>query len=282
MRRRLSTLALFVAVASCTKQEAKVDTTATTPVAPNVVTFTTKDFTFESPDTIPGGLTTLVLKNSGPTLHHVQLVRLEQGKTYTDFVDGLKTMKASDGMPPWVVLVGGVNSPAPGAESSAMVTLQPGNYAVICLIDTPDKIPHFAKGMTKALAVTAAPAVGAADPQPDVMLTLKDYSFVFSTPLTAGHHVIKVDNAATQPHEVFLIKLAPGKTAEDLGKWAATYKGDPPGTPMGGTPALSQGNAQYVLVDLTPGNYLALCFISDAKDGKPHVDHGMILPFTIS
>ena len=136
--------------------------------------------------------------------------------------------------------------------------------------------------MAKALTVTAAPAVAATPPASDVTATLSDYTFTFSTPLTAGHHVIKVENTAAQPHEIFLIKLAPGKTADDLGKWAATYKGDPPGTPMGGTPALSPGNSEFVLVDLTPGNYLAICFIADAKDGKPHVEHGMILPFTIS
>jgi hypothetical protein len=152
----------------------------------------------------------------------------------------------------------------------------------MCVIDTPDKVPHFAKGMMKEMTVTAAPAVAATPPTADVSLTLNDYSFTFSSPLTAGHHVIKVDNVAAQPHEVFLIKLAPGKTPDDLAKWSATYKGDPPGMPMGGTPALVKGITHWVPVDLTPGNYVAICFVPDVKDGKPHVAHGMILPFTIS
>jgi hypothetical protein len=32
---------------------------------------------------------------------------------------------------------------------------------------------------------------------------------------------------------------------------------------------------------MTPGNYVMLCFLPDAKDGKPHLDHGMVKEFTV-
>jgi hypothetical protein len=35
-------------------------------------------------------------------------------------------------------------------------------------------------------------------------------------------------------------------------------------------------------VDLTPGAYVAICFVPDATDGVPHVEHGMALPFEVS
>lgn len=41
-------------------------------------------------------------------------------------------------------------------------------------------------------------------PTPAVTMTLADYDFVLSSPLTAGAHVIEVKNAAMQPHEVFI------------------------------------------------------------------------------
>ncbi|MEP7343629.1 MAG: hypothetical protein ABI877_00120 [Gemmatimonadaceae bacterium] len=279
---RLATLGLFLSISGCAKKEASIDTTAATAPQPNVVTFTARDFAFTTPDTIPGGLTTLVFKNEGPNLHHVQLFRLTEGKTVADLAEGMKTMKPTDPPPPWLLLAGGVGAPAIGGEVSAIVDLEPGNYAVLCMIDTPDRVPHFAKGMMKALTVSAAPAMAAAPPAADVTVTLKDYTFTFSTPLTAGHHVIKVDNAGTQPHEVVLVKLAPGKTAADMAKWAETYKGDFPGTPMGGTASVGPAMSQYAPVDLTPGDYLAICYAPDVKDGKSHVAHGMVQPFTIS
>jgi uncharacterized cupredoxin-like copper-binding protein len=41
------------------------------------------------------------------------------------------------------------------------------------------------------------------------------------------------------------------------------------------------GSASFT-VDLTPGNYAFICFLPDAKDGKPHALHGMTKQFTIS
>ena len=40
--------------------------------------------------------------------------------------------------------------------------------------------------------------------------------------------------------------------------------------------------SEYFTADLTPGNYALLCFVPDAKDGKPHLEHGMVKQFKIS
>lgn len=34
-------------------------------------------------------------------------------------------------------------------------------------------------------------------------------------------------------------------------------------------------------VNLAAGNHAMLCFVPDAKDGKPHVAHGMAMPVTV-
>ncbi|HET9948725.1 MAG TPA: hypothetical protein VFQ22_07375 [Longimicrobiales bacterium] len=51
---------------------------------------------------------------------------------------------------------------------------------------------------------------------------------------------------------------------------------------MGGAAELARGQVELVPVDLVPGSYVALCFVSDAGDGLPHVAHGMVMPFEIS
>ena len=281
-------IAALFTLAGCAKQEAQpADTTAASAAAagaaaatPNMVSFTAKEFSFEGPDSIPAGLTMFHLTDAGQELHHVQLIKLEQGKTYGDFQAAMKDM-ASGPPPAWVVAYGGVNPPAPGGTTTAMQVMEPGNYAVVCFVEGPDHVPHIAKGMTRSLIVTPS-SNPTTEPNADVTLTLSDYTFTLSKPLAAGKQMIKVENAAAQPHEVVLVQLAPGKTIQDLGKWVSDMKGPPPGKPIGGIPAFIPGKKAFFEADLTPGDYGMICFVPDAKDGKPHVQHGMTTQFKVS
>jgi uncharacterized cupredoxin-like copper-binding protein len=242
------------------------------------VTIHAKDFAFEGPAQIPAGMTTIKLINDGPNLHHVDLVRLDSGKTIKDFETALAMPAAP---PTWAVGMGGPNAPDPGKEASATLDLQPGNYVMVCFVDMPGGVPHFAKGMISPLTVTAAPSgPAAAAPTPDVTITLTDWAFDLSTPLTAGKHIIEVKNAATQEHEVELVRLAPGATLEKFMSWLAKPAGPPPGSALGGIAAF-HGAPNYFTADLTPGNYALICFVPDAKDGKPHFEHGMTKAITV-
>jgi hypothetical protein len=115
---------------------------------------------------------------------------------------------------------------------------------------------------------------------PDVTMTLNDYGFELSRPLSRGRHVVRVRNTARQPHEVFVARLAPGKTTADALAWLEKMDGPPPLQPMGGVVGLATGVANDIALDLAPGEYGLFCFIPDAKDGKPHVAHGMVRQFT--
>jgi plastocyanin len=269
-------------LAACAQADTSADTTAATPAEPQTITITAKDFSFVAPDTVNPGLTTIRFVNEGPNLHHAFLVRLNDGKTLEDFGKAMQSMKPGAPFPSWAIDAGGPNPGPIGGESSVVQDLQPGTYAVICVVDLPDRVPHVMKGMTATMIVRDAPVVAAAVPEPTVTMTLQDYSFGLSTPLTAGKHVIKVENVAVQPHELVIIRLDDGKTVEDLGKWAATYEGPPPGQTMGGVAPFARGGSIYVPVDLTPGNYVLMCFVPDVNDGKPHTEHGMVMPITVS
>ena len=120
------------------------------------------------------------------------------------------------------------------------------------------------------------------EPTADVTMSLSDYTFTLSKPLVAGKQMIKVENAATQPHEVVMVQLAPGKTIEDLSKWIFDMKGPPPGKPIGGIPAFVKGKNAYFEPTLAPGDYGLICFVADAKDQKPHFQHGMMQQFKVS
>jgi hypothetical protein len=136
--------------------------------------------------------------------------------------------------------------------------------------------------MVKPLRVTASTDPVATTPTPDVIATLFDYNFRLSSPVVAGTRTIKVQNAGGQPHEVELVQLAPGKTAKDFLAWAGGgMKGPPPAKPIGGVAGMERGISQSFTANFTPGNYALICFLPDAKDGKPHFVHGMIKEFSV-
>ena len=275
-----------LALSACAGKESEnqaVDPASIAAAVPEA-RFTSRDFAFEGPATIPSGWTTIVLHNAGPTLHHLTLFRLTEGKTLDDFKAAVAAMKPGEMLPPaWAVPAGGVNPPDAGAETRAIVDIEPGSYAVACIVDVPDHVPHVMKGMISELTVT--PATGAAVPEPmgDLVVNLVDFAFAPSGPFTAGHHVFKVVNGGTQPHEFEVVRLGEGKTMDDLARWGQTFEGDLPGSSLGGAAPMAPGQVVYVPMDLTPGNYAILCFIPDPMKGNmPHVAEGMVLPFTIS
>lgn len=257
--------------------------TAVSAPGVQVVTVTARDYAFDLPDTIPAGLTAFRLVNRGSELHHLQLLRLEDGKTMGDLH---ATMGQSGPPPAWVRDIGGPNAPAPNGENSATVDLTPGRYVLACFIPSADGIPHVAKGMVRELMVTGslrpARASRSATSTTQTTLTLSDYEFGFSRPLTVGTQTVRVRNAATQPHEIFIVRLEPGKTAADVAAWVEKMDGPPPGVPAGGVTGIASGEWNDMTLTIEPGDYALLCFIPDAKDGKPHVAHSMIKQITVA
>jgi plastocyanin len=243
-----------------------------------VLTVTARDYAFDAADTIPAGLTTVRLLNRGTELHHVWLVRLDAGKTADDF---LAALKAGGPPPSWVHDMGGPNTPRPGGDAQATLELAPGNYVITCVIPSPDGVPHVAKGMVKPLVVKRSTARPAKSATPDATMRLLDYNFELSKALKPGTRTIRVRNDAQQPHEVLIVRLAPGKTVNDVLAWIEKPQGPPPGEPIGGTTGIATGGWNDVTLTLTPGEYGLLCFVPDAKDGKPHFVHGMLKQFVV-
>ena len=240
----------------------------------NVVTYIARDYGFEGPAQIPAGPTLFRLDNQGKELHHLVLIRIEQGRTYDSLLAALR----KPGPPPaWIHLVGGPNATGPGANSNATENLREGHYAVVCFIPGADGVPHMAKGMTSPLEVVAATGPVAREVTADVTIKLSDYAFDVSSPLTVGGHVIRVENTGPQPHELVLVKLAPGKTVKDIEVWEkGGEKGVPPVSPLGGiSPMMANESGQFT-VELTPGDYAFSCYVPDMKDGKAHLMHGMV------
>src|SRR5262249_42603544 len=153
----------------------------------------------------------------------------------------------------------------PHGSSNAMMRLEPGRYAWICLMNSPlDRLPHVMKGMAHPFVVRAAGDSAATPkaPEASAVLQLVEYGFSLSAPLTAGRRVIRVENSGAEAHDVGLVKLAPGRSMQDLDTWLKTREGPPPASPVGGVSPLSPGADAYFEVDLMPGDYAFICLVT--------------------
>lgn len=267
--------ASLAAIGACAKKPAPPPPTA------NVVTVMAGDYTFQAPDTIPAGLTTLMLKNLGKEAHQVIMMRLDSGKTVADLQPLFTDPEAP--IPAWLYFPLGVNGIVSGDSANATATLEPGHYVMVCFVPSPDGAPHVAKGMVRPIEVTASTAALAPEPTADLVITAKDYTWDVSAPITAGTHTIRMENAGPQLHEVQIFQLAPGKATTDFTAWLqGGMKGEPPAKPVGGFAGPTPGGHGFFTTTFAPGTYVFVCFVPDKGDFKPHVMHGMVKEITVS
>ena len=248
--------------------------------AAHVVYVTATDYRLALPDTLAAGPTAFRVVNRGRELHHVLFVRLSGGHSAADLA---LAMKGDSPPPRWAELDGGPNGVSPGDTSLATtVALQAGHYAVLCMIPGPDGVPHVARGMITDLVVRpAAYPASAAMPANDATITMFDYGYKSSAPITRATREVVVRNDGAQPHEIELARLLPGKTMADLAAWAKKMDSPPPAEFIGGVSPIAPGESNELALSLKPGHYAMLCFLPDAKDHAPHIEHGMVHEFTV-
>jgi len=245
------------------------------PIPDLVVTAT--DFSFAAPDTVEAGLRRVRLVNLGESPHHVQLLRLDNTTTVDQVLD---CAQRDELVMPGVTYMGGPDLPPPGSEGDVVMDLAPGRYLMLCYMPM-GKVRHLAMGMTRQLVVVPGAPDKAKLPFADAHMVLDSYSFRLMGELTAGRRVIRVENVAEEPHEVFLAQVPAGRSAKEVLQWLQKKAGPPPFLPAGGTLMLSRGRNAYVSADLVAGEYVLMCFVPDSRDGKPHIAHGMVRAITV-
>lgn len=176
-------------------------------------------------------------------------------------------------------LVGGVDSLHAHAQIGSF-DLPAGTYVVFSLDQaTANKNPTSPTTFFTVGAAGSATAFAAT-------VTALDFKFRVSNTIPAGMDTIRFTNHGKSPHELQLMRLAPGKTMHDL-KMAlmSNNNGPPPSwiTPVGGWGIVSPGSTMYAHTTFTTGNYVMLCFVPDLfsypghkASHKPHFMLGMI------
>jgi plastocyanin len=235
------------------------------------------DFAFAAPAEIPAGITRIVVNNTGQEEHQAQVARINDGSTFEDLTTALQQPDPGAALA-LLTLAGGPTGVVPGASEATTSNLGPGTYAFLCFVESPDGVPHLAKGMIGQIAVTGT-ASDAPLPAGDAEVTLQDFAFVGLSTLSAGQHTVTVTNDGPQLHEATLVKLNEGATVEQVvGFFTSTEppSGPPPWTSAGGIAGLADGSSATMDVEVEAGNYAFICFIPDPASGKPHAALGMV------
>jgi hypothetical protein len=257
------------------------------------LTVTAVDYGFQLPDTVAGGLVHVHFIDSGKEPHHAQFVRLNDGVTTAQFDSALSsTIEAAategegafDRLFQVASLAGGPAIIQPGGNEDVIVNLEPGNYRLFCFVTGPDGIPHLMKGMQHALVVTAPTEPQPATPVADAEVGLTDYTFTLP-PFTAGSTLVAVTNHGQEAHEINIVRLKGISVDQFVSMISGPPQagGPPPFEFVGGFQGIMPGQTGWAQLDLTPGDYVAVCFIpSTAHEGKPHFALGMVKGFTVS
>ena len=78
-----------------------------------------------------------------------------------------------------------------------------------------------------------------------------------------------------------MLKLAPGKTAQEVQAFLTHPSGPPPCVAIDGMAAISPGLSGWVNFELATGNYLAFSQVFDKTTGESQFLVGMLTPFTV-
>lgn len=126
-------------------------------------------------------------------------------------------------------------------------------------------------------APAAAPAV--------VTYTASDFAFAGPDTIAPGMTTIRLVNSGAQEHHLILGQLADGVTLESvMAAMQANPNAEPKGlTWRGGAGGASPADSSGATSDLTPGRYVAFCFLPDPTDGgKPHLMKGMLKEIVVA
>jgi hypothetical protein len=226
---------------------------------------------FSGPESAESGEAEITFSNETKDEAEMQLIRVEGDHSAEDVVEGLEDASSGKPFPDWFFAGGGVSPAKPGESKSVTQVLYPGTYYT-----TNTEADQLDPKSMLAFEVTGD--------EPDKALeadaTVKAAEYTFEPEdLTAGENEIAFENVGAQPHHLLIAPLNGDNTVKDV---EAAIKEESKGPPpfdekeFQGTAVIEGGESQLVEMDLDPGRYVMLCFISDRQGGPPHALKGMI------
>lgn len=261
------------------------------PVPVQELDFVADEYSFRiSPDPAVGlrpGWTTIRFRNDGAEAHQVMFARLKDGVDMSELAAAGAGDSSGAGAIEFVDMLGGVSYIGPDREITAMVDLPSGTVLAMCYVPTPEGVAHALLGMSSVLDVGADDGEDGAETatgdRPEVLGTIEmgPEGYRIPSPLESGWYRVENTDEGTGGeglHELSLLRLERPLDADEVdrfvGDLAANVVPDVGLEALGGLGAISPGFEAFLLADLTPGDYLAVDFMPDPGDPRPHMLDG--------
>lgn len=267
----------------------------TLPTAVQTLTMTGTEYAFEIAEAdqeLHAGWTKVTFENRGVEAHQVMFASVRDGVDLAELAKVAGDDSSGSKAIEYVDMLGGVSYIGPGQRIEAMVQLPEGVVLAMCYVPDPRGTAHALSGMQTTLSVGAAAEPDAdTGPPEDVVgvITMGPGGYDMPMPLPAGWYRVDNDDAGDAPgeglHEMSILGLDRPLGDDDLDRLlddlATNATPDVELDALGGLGALSAGFEGYVHLDLEPGPYLAVDFMPDPGDPRPHLLDSYVTGFDV-
>ena len=167
--------------------------------------------------------------------------------------------------------VGGATRALAGETRRIVLDLPSGDYFVVSTVAGSDKVTDAAKGMYTEFFVVASTGPAPAAPASEITATLQNATAIALTPPpSAGSQTWQVVNSGTTNLTITLFHLEAGKTLDDLKSWLKCRPGcSTAAQEVAGVIALAPSSRAWMILDLSPGDYVAYDDTPTATPGLP-------------
>ncbi len=240
---------------------------------------------FQAPAEVAAGQVLVTLDNQSTIEAEgglaADIMKLPAEITLEAFEDALE----SDGVPSFFydIVFAGAVSALPGEQTQGVVELTAGTW-LIANIDQLGIAPL-------TLTVTDEAPVEPVAIESAQLVHMTSYGFDFPDTIAGGEQVWEVINTSPVPHHIVIVKTDKRYTFDEV---MLAFEASETGTPVAGAPAdgavsnygyvglLSTGQTTWQVLDMEPGEYIVMCFMTDSIDSTAfHAMQGMVDNFTV-
>jgi hypothetical protein len=233
----------------------------------NTLTVKAGEYVYKLSGSPKSGWTQINFDNAGVEDHMMAVVALKPGVT----VKQLKAAATSSDQNAFEKVAAPGADPngvsgipdllGPGQKTTTITELPAGHYGMLCFVPAPDGKTHVEHGMVKTFDVAKGksslkpPTSGVTD------VEVTDTAITFPTAEIGRNLTLKVTNSGSAVHGFSLVKIADGKTLDDVKSYFDAFfngqapAGDPPGAIVGGVASLNPGTDAYLQQSLQAGHY---------------------------
>lgn len=256
---------------------------------------------FDPPAELEAGRYRLIVENSNDSLvTDIELYRVPDDSTFDEVAAEFEAFDPETGEIPEIFYSpgfahGGASARA-GQSGDVIVDITPGSWIFNLFAYSPEDESAEQLNLPREVTVTGEMSE-MDDLAAEVEVGMIELEFVMPDVVPAGPSIWKFVNEGAFPHHTIIQSYPEPVTREQVEAMLNMFAGIPATPTAEGSPVplldpeaitdvmsslvLSSTNANWLEVDLEPGTYIALCFISGPGDLPPHAFLGMFKIFTV-